>query len=80
MGGRAAAQEVSKNVRRRGAYLPSERRLRRERVCEGVVIFDFALSSANREHSRMMWVGERVGSPHGQRMVSGGSDGRKHDA
>ena len=71
MGGRAAARETSRKVRRRGVNLLEDMRSRRERVCDGVVILATARASAKRGHSMMMWVGDRDGSPHGHRMVSG---------
>ena len=80
MGGRAAAREASRKERKREVNLLEDKRSCNERVCDGVVILEAALASANRGHSMMMWVGERELSPQGQRMDSGGSAGRKRAA
>ena len=80
MGGCAAARDASRKERRRGVNLLEDMRSRKERVCEGVVILATVLASANRGHSMMMWMGDRDGSPHGHRIVSGGSAGRKRAA
>lgn len=76
-GGWAAAHEDSRNERRRGVYLPSERRFLKERVCEGVVILETALALAQRGHLRIRWVGEHMTSPQWQRVDSRGSEGQK---
>ena len=54
MGGRAAAQEASRKERKRGVNLLDDRRSRSERVCDGVVILEAALASANRGHSMII--------------------------
>ena len=80
MGGCAAALVVSRKERRRGVNFPLEKRSRRVKACEGVMILVIDLASSNRGHSRMMWVGERVTAPQGHRRVSGGSEGRNRAA
>ena len=75
-GGRAAALVISKNWRRRGMCLPSEKRLRRVRECDEVTMEVVSLASVKRGQSRRMCEGVREFDPHGQQSVSGGSEGR----
>ena len=76
MGGRAAALVVSRNWRRRGVCLPSEKRFRRVRERDWVMMEVVSLASVKSGQSRTMCDGSHDCDPHGHRSVSGGSDGR----
>ena len=56
--------------------LPSEKRLRRVRERERVIMEVESLASVKSGQSRIMCDGSRDCDPHGHRSVSGGSDGR----
>ena len=56
--------------------LPSEKRLRRVREQDGVMMEVVSLASVKRGQSRMMCDGSCAREPHGHCSVSGGSEGR----
>ena len=56
--------------------LPSEKRLRRVRERDCVIMEVVSLASVKSGQSRMMCEGSRDRDPHGQWSVSGGSAGR----
>ena len=80
VGGRAATLVHSKKVRRRGICLPSEKRLRRVRERDWVMMDVVSLASVKSGQSRITCEGSRDCDPHGHRSVSGGSEGRNRAA